>query len=283
MSLEKREEIQAEIERMHERTGIGVTILAGYEEVSRSTFQEWQKRRGQATKHNGKLPKYHWLTPREKETIIAYCHERLEQGYRRLIYQMLDANIVAASCSAVYTMLKQANLTKRWAVMGEEAGKGFIQPKGVHEQWHTDFSYLKMGGNVYCFVAVFDGFSRMILAWDIFITMETWTVQTVVQKAKERYPAARPRLITDNGSQFISKDFKELMTLLEMHHTFIRLAHPQSNGKLERFHRTLKSEEVRTSAYSGYEDARLRSRFTAGMAMILTGVPSTLAYRVYPI
>jgi transposase InsO family protein len=142
--------------------------------------------------------------------------------------------------------------------MGEEAGKGFIQPQAVHEQWHTDFSYLKIGGNFYYFVAVLDGFSRVILAWGLFMTMEAWTVGTVVQQAKERYPAARPRLITDNGSQFISKDFAELMTLLEMRHTLIRPAHPQSNGKLERFHRTLKSEEVRMSAYLGYEDARFR-------------------------
>jgi transposase InsO family protein len=171
---------------------------------------------------------------------------------------MLDANIVVVSCSAVYTTLKRADLTKKWEERGEEAGKGFIQPRGIHEQWHADFSYLKIDGNFYYFVAVLEGFSRMILAWDLFTTMETWTVQTVVQKAKEEYPLARPRLITDNGSQFISKDFAEFMTLLEMRHTFIRPAHPQSNGKLERFHRTLKTEEVRMSAYLGYEDARFR-------------------------
>jgi transposase InsO family protein len=166
MRLEKRELIQGEVERMHERTGIPVTVLAGYAGVSRSTWHEWQKRRGEATKHNGNLPKYHWLTPGEQEAIISYCRERLEQGYRRLTYQMLDADIAAVSCSAVYTTLKRANVTKKWAVTGEESGKGFIQPEGVHEHWHTDFSYLRIGGNFYYFVAVLDGFSRMILAWD---------------------------------------------------------------------------------------------------------------------
>jgi len=258
MSLEKREQIQGEVERMHQRTGIGVTLLAGYAGVSRSTWQEWRKRTGEETKHNGNLPKYHWLTPLEQEAITAYCRERLDLGYRRLTYLMLDENIVAASCSAVYNALKRANLTKKWATVNEEAKKGFTQPAGIHEHWHTDFSYIKIGVNFYYFVAVLDGFSRMILAWDLFMTMETWTVQTVIQKAKEQYPHAKPRLITDNGSQFVSKDFKELMTLLEMRHTFIRPAHPQSNGKLERFHRTLKTEEVRMSAYFDYEDARIR-------------------------
>jgi hypothetical protein len=79
---------------------------------------------------------------------------------------MLDANIVAASCSAVYTTLKRAKMTKEWAAAGEETGEGFIQPERVHEQWYTDFSYLRIGGNFYYFVAVFDGFRRKILAWD---------------------------------------------------------------------------------------------------------------------
>jgi transposase InsO family protein len=171
---------------------------------------------------------------------------------------MLDANTAAASCSAVYATLKRAELTKRRAERGEEAGKGFTQPQRVHEQRRTDFSRLKISGSFYCFAAVLDGFSRKLLAWDLFMTMEAWTVGTVVRKAKERYPAARPRLITDNGSQFVSRDFAELVSLLEMHHTFIRPGHPQSNGKLERFHRTLKTEEVRTSAYLGYENARFR-------------------------
>jgi hypothetical protein len=98
----------------------------------------------------------------------------------------------------------------------------------------------------------------MILSWGLYMSMESWTVQAVVQEAKERYPLGKPRLITDNGSQFLSGDFKELMMLLEMRHTLIRPGHPQSNGKLERFHRTLKSEEVRRSAYFDYEDARRR-------------------------
>jgi transposase InsO family protein len=258
MSLGKRQMIQAEVERMHARTGIALRVLAGFAGVSPSTWQDWKRRKGQPTRHNGNLPKYHWLTPAEQEAIIAYCRERLEHGYRRLAYMMIDANIAAASCSAVYTTLKRANLTNPWALRGEEAKKGFDQPTRIHEHWHTDFSYVKVSGNFYYFVAVLDGFSRMILAWDLFMCMETWTVQTVVQKAKELYPSANPRLITDNGSQFISQDFKELMGFLEIKHTFIRPAHPQSNGKLERFHRTLKTEQVRVSAYFDYDDAKNR-------------------------
>ena len=258
MSLEKRQMIQDAVQEMHRKTGIGIRELAGFAGVPRSTWQEWQGRKGEETKHNGNLPKYHWLTPAEQEAIITYCRERLLQGYRRLTCLMIDENIVAASCSAVYTVLRRAGLNKRWAVFREETKKGYVQPLSIHEQWHTDFSYIKIGGSFYYFVAVLDGYSRMILSWGLYLSMESWTVQAVVQEAKERYPLGNPRLITDNGSQFLSGDFKELMMLLEMRHTLIRPGHPQSNGKLERFHRTLKSEEVRRSAYFDYEDARRR-------------------------
>jgi transposase InsO family protein len=89
--------------------------------------------------------------------------------------------------------------------------------------------------------------------------MEGWNAEVVVAATKELYPEAKnPRLISDNGSQFLSKDFNELLLLLEIGHTFTSPAHPQSNGKLERFHRSLKHEHTRRSAYLNYEDARSR-------------------------
>jgi transposase InsO family protein len=100
---------------------------------------------------------------------------------------MMDENIVAASCLAVYTVLRRAGLSKKWAISAEERKSGFEQPRSVREQWHTDFSYVRTGGNYY-YVAVLDGYSRMVLAWDLFMSMGSWTVRTVVQEAKERYP-----------------------------------------------------------------------------------------------
>ena len=84
--------------------------------------------------------------------------------------------------------------------------------------------------------------------------MDGLWAEAVLMKARELYPEANPRIITDNGSQFISKDFRELVSLLEMKQAFTSPAHPQSNGKLERFHRTFKSEHVRQSAYLGRTD-----------------------------
>lgn len=138
-----------------------------------------------------------------------------------------------------------------WAKSSDTAAKkGFDQPPSIHEQWHTDISYIRIQGVFYYFVSVMDGFSRMILVWDLFITMEELSIEIVIIRAKEKYPDANPRLITDNGAQFVAKDFKELPALLAITHTFTSPAHPQSNGKLERFHRSFKSEHVRITAYT---------------------------------
>jgi transposase InsO family protein len=141
----------------------------------------------------------------------------------------------------------------------KQAEGGFIQPRAVHEQWHADFSYIKVRGSFYYFVSILDGYSRRILNWRLCNTMEGAQAKLLVTETRERYPDAKnPRLISDNGSQFISNDFKELLIVLEIGHTFTRANHPQSNGKPERFHRTLKTEHTRRSAYVDEEDARVR-------------------------
>jgi transposase InsO family protein len=171
---------------------------------------------------------------------------------------MVDADIVFVSPASVYNALKKSGLTKKWAETAEEAKKGFDQPKAVHEHWHIDYSYIRVCGVFYYFISVMDGYSRKILSWDLCQSMEGLWAEIAVARAKEKYPFAKPRAITDNGSQFISKDFRELTRLLEIEHTFTSPAHPQSNGKLERFHRTLKSGHVRAAAYFSYEDAKER-------------------------
>jgi transposase InsO family protein len=104
------------------------------------------------------------------------------------------------------------------------AKKGFAQPRSVHEQWHTDFVHIPRPD------------SRKILSWGLYERLEGCYAEAVLLiKAKELYPEVNPRVITDNGSQFIWKDFKELITLLEIEHALTSAGHPQSNGKLRGF------------------------------------------------
>jgi transposase InsO family protein len=258
MSLAVRQLIEKEINRLNILTGIAILTLALYAGVSRRTFREWQSRKDQENKHNGHIPREHWTTPDEEAAIISYCGDRIELGYRTLCWQMVDLNIVFVCPATVYNVLKRGGLGKKWAELGEEGKKGFDQPVAVHEQWHTDISYVKVCGNFYYFISVMDGYSRKILVWGLYKSMEGINAELVLARAKELYPHAKPRIITYNGSQFISKDFRELLYLLEIEHTLTSPGHPQSNGKLERFHRTFKCEHVRQSAFLNYDDAKER-------------------------
>ncbi|GMV40586.1 MAG: hypothetical protein AMXMBFR64_23020 [Myxococcales bacterium] len=101
---------------------------------------------------------------------------------------------------------------------------------------------MNLGGTLYYFYSVLDGFSRAIVHWEIRPSMTEAEVEFILQRARERYLDAKPRVISDNGPQFIAKDFKEFIRVGGMSHVRISLHYPQSYGKIERFHKTLKSE-----------------------------------------
>ena len=259
MSLEIRQTAEREIQRYHDKTGLPITALLKYAGIPQRTWREWAQRRGAETKHNNNIPKAYYLTPEEVKAIVVYCTDNPLKGYRVQCWEMVDRNVAFVSCSSVYNVIKRNNLGKEWAEMSEETKKGFDQPAAVHEQWHIDFSYIKIQNSFYYFIGILDGYSRKMLNWRLCKNMEGVNAEILVAETKETYPeAVSPRLISDNGSQFISKDFEELLALLEFSHTFTSANHPQSNGKLERFHRTLKTEHVRRASYLEYQDACIR-------------------------
>ena len=170
---------------------------------------------------------------------------------------MIDDNVAFVRPARVYNIMKEYDLVHKWAKNeGEAKKKDFDQPEAPHEQWHTDISYIKVLGVFYYFISIMDGYSRKILDWTLCENMEGINIELLVARVKEKYPEARARIIHDNGKQFISKDFKSFVSLLELYETSARICHPQSNGKLERFHSTLKTEHVRKTPYFGYEDAK---------------------------
>jgi transposase InsO family protein len=259
MSLEVRQTAEKEIQRCRAKTGLPLETLLGYAGIPQRTWREWEKRRGIETKHNNNIPKAYYLTPGEVSAIIAYCTDNPLKGYRMQCWEMVDRNVAFVSCSSVYNVIKRHDLGKKWAAATEMKKRGFDQPKAVHEQWHIDFSYIKIAGAFYYFPGILDGYSRRMLNRRLCQNMEGINAEVLASETKELYPDAKgARIISDNGSQFISKDFEELLAFLEFGHTLTSPNHPQSNGKLERFNRTLKTEHARRTAYIDYQDACLR-------------------------
>lgn len=219
-------------------------------------YFKWKNRYGKVNQHNGWIPRDHWLTEAEKQAIIKFHFDNPLEGYRRLTYMMLDADIVAVSSASVYRVLKAAGLIGRSKNKPTKKGTGFHQPSAAHKHWHIDISYINLAGTFYYMCSVLDGYSRFIVHWDIRKQMTEADVEIILQAAKEKFPDATPRIISDNGPQFIAKDFKQFIRISGMTHVRTSPYYPQSNGKLERYHRTIKSECIRPGTPLTLEDAK---------------------------
>jgi transposase InsO family protein len=239
-----------------EKTGLSAGRLVGWLGVGRSKYHDWRQRYGRLNEHNAWIPRDFWLEAWEKEAIIGYYLGHGDDGYRRLTYMMMDEDIVAVSPSSVYRVLKGAGLLTRWNRSPSKKGTGFQQPKKPHEHWHTDISYINICGTFYYLCTVLDGFSRYIVHWEIRERMTEADVEIILQRGREAFPDAHPRIISDNGPQFIARDFREFIRLSGMTHVRTSPYYPQSNGKQERWYATLKRECIRPGTPLSVEDAR---------------------------
>src|SRR5512140_1148921 len=169
---------------------------------------------------------------------------------------MLDADIVAVSPSSVWRVLGQAGLLSKWNGKPSKKGTAFEQPLAAHQHWHIDVSYINISGTLYYLCSILDGCSRYIVSWDLRESMTEADIEIILQAAKEKYPEAKPRIISDNGPQFIARDFKEFIRISGMTHVRTSPFYPQANGGLERWHKSLKSECIRPLTPLTVEDAR---------------------------
>jgi putative transposase len=224
--------------------------------MGRSKYQDWVTRFGKVNEHNAWVPRDHWLTEDEIARICTFARQHPLEGYRRMTFMMLDADVVACSPSSVYRVLKKMGLLAGQTPHVSKKGTGFVQPLRPHQEWHVDVSYLNIAGTFYFLCSILDGYSRCIVHWEIREKMEETDVQTIIQRAREKFPGEHPRLISDNGPQFIAKDFKEFIRITGMSHVRTSPYYPQSNGKIERFHKTIKGECIRVLVPLSLDDAR---------------------------
>jgi len=252
------------IQSWAEKTGLAVDRLLKWLDLSAGKYYDWRSRYGQINQHNAKVPRDFWLEEWEKQAILDYQTLYPLEGYRRLTYMMIDADVVAVSPSSVFRVLRQAGRLRRWAHKASKKGTGFQQPLRPHEHWHIDIAHINIHGTFYYLCAVLDGASRYLIDWSLRESMTEAEVEILLQRAKEKFPAARPRIISDNGPQFIAKDFKEFIRISGMTHVRTAPYYPQSNGKLERWNGTIKRECIRPGIPLCLEDAiRLIEQYVA--------------------
>ena len=252
-----RDSVVGFIETIIPKTDIKVNKLLSMIGINSSKYYSWNQRKGKTNNHNGKIPKRHWCLDWEKEAIINYAKEHSNEGYRRLTYMMIDEDIAAVSPATTYRVLKSAGLLNRWnKVKKSSKGNGFNQPTAPHQHWHTDIKYVNYRGTFLFLISVIDGYSRFIVHHELRQHMEEFDIEITIQRALEKYPTSKPRIISDNGPQYISKDFAKYLRFVQLQHIRTSVAYPQSNGKIERYHRTIGEECLRKKSLINLDDAR---------------------------
>jgi putative transposase len=251
-----------EIIRMVENSDMPVTKTLSELDVPRSSFYAWYGRyeaegfeglgvrKPAARRFWNKIPKY------EKEKIVSLALAHPEKSPRELAWFVTDQYSYFVSESSVYRILKAYDLVPSPCYVVLSASETFKHPtRRVHELWQTDFTYLKViGWGWYYLGSVLDDFSRYIISWKLFPTMAATDVKELLDLAVERTGVQhvavrhRPRLLSDNGPCYLSGELEQYLRERGMEHTRGAPYHPMTQGKIERFHRSMKNE-VRLQNY----------------------------------
>ena len=244
-----------EIIRLVEDSDLPVRRTLRHLGVPRSSFYRWYRAyvedgfSGLAPQESQHRRCWNQIPESERQKVVEVGLEKPELSPRQLAWHVTDTQGYFISESSVYRILKAFDLVASPAYVVMSAKDRFDQPtRCVHEMWQTDFTYFKIvGWGWYYLLTVLDDYSRFIIEWKLFRSMTTNDVTEVLDSAIERTGVEhvpvrhRPRLLSDNGPCFISKDLREYLEERELKHTRCRPYHPMTQGKIERYHRTMKN------------------------------------------
>lgn len=244
-----------EIIRTVEESDLPVKHTLEQLDINRSTFYLWYKKyqkygyEGLASKSSS--PKKFWnrIPDQIKEQVVEIALDLPDKSPRELAWHITDSQGYYISESSVYRILKRYDLVTSPAYILLSASDKFSNPtRRINELWQTDFTYFKIiGWGWYYLSTVLDDYSRYILAWKLFTTMSAGDVKETLDMAIEKTGVDkirvkhRPRLLSDNGPSYISHELKDYLKVHQMEHTRGAPFHPMTQGKIERYHRSMKN------------------------------------------
>jgi putative transposase len=214
--------------------------------MPKSSYYRW--RRGQPDSGKRKRP-WNRITPDEEDRILVIARESPELSSRQLSAWITDNEGFAVSESTVYRILRREGLVKRQETQLMAAKEYHTKTTRPHQMWATDASYFRViGWGYYYLVTMMDDYSRFILGWKLQKDMSANSLIEVVQEAVDvtgmtEVPVEdRTRLLSDNGAGYVSRTFREYLSLVGIGHILAAPYHPQTNGKVERYQQSLKRE-----------------------------------------
>ncbi|MDY6970166.1 MAG: DDE-type integrase/transposase/recombinase, partial [Spirochaetota bacterium] len=252
-----------DIEKTRHRTGWPYYQILSLYEISKSEINRWRKEK-ERPKATSRINNPNKILDEEIEIVISYRElndENRNMGYRKFTWKMVDEGIVYLSESSVYRILFRNKLLGKFFKEHDGAGDEYEnKPEYVHHHWHTDIAYVIISRINYYLVFMLDGYSRYILNWQLMTDMTGKSVELFTQNTLDRYKGASPKIIHDNGSQYISLDFKRILFENECIDVPTRRKHPETNGKAERLIGLIRQESLRPNSPSYYGEAQKEIR-----------------------
>lgn len=242
-----------EIIRIVTQSEIGVNRTLRELAIRKSTFYNWYNlflEKGEAgffLSPNSSRRQWNSIPEEEKNLVVEVALNYPELSSRELAHKMTDEQGIFISESSVYRILKKRGLiTAPSHILISAANEFKNKTNFVHEMWQTDFTYFKiLGWGWYFLSTVIDDYSRYIVHWELCENMKSEDVKRTVDRAVEKAGLKKgqmPKLLSDNGSCYVAKDLKEyLKESYDIRQIHGKPAHPQTQGKIERYHRTMKN------------------------------------------
>ena len=268
-------EEKREIIHLVEHSQLSVTQTLKELDVPRSSFYRWygdyleEGEDGLIDKRPQPRQLWNRIPDTVRKQVVDLALEHPEQSSRQLAWLFTDQEGYFISESSVYRILKRYDLIESPAFQIITAADKFKNPtKRVNELWQTDFTYFKIVGWGWYFLStILDDYSRYILAWKLTPTMSALDVQETLEIALKKNGLEhvqvrhRPRLLSDNGSAYLSKDLKSFLDSKHIEHTRGAPYHPMTQGKIERYHRSMKNIVKLQNYYSPWELERELASF----------------------
>lgn len=241
-----------EIIRMVEQSDLGVIRTLRELKVNKTTFYKWYKDYlekgydGLARKQSKLKTSWNTINPSDRDKVVEIALEKPELSSRELAWHITDTYRYYISESSVYRILKSNGLITTPSFRIMSASDSFHdKTTTVNQMWQTDFTYFKIyGWGWYYLSTILDDYNRFIVSWELCSSMKAGDVKSTLDKALSTVEVSYdnpPKLLSDNGSCYISHELAEYLQERNIHHIRGRPLHPQTQGKIERYHRSMKN------------------------------------------
>lgn len=249
MPAELQEQVQAVVQQTKRRSGWPARRTLRALGIPATSYYRWLREKAWVQAASAPIPpvQAYEALEEEKQAVRAYACRHTELRHRELAWRMIDEDVAYLSSSTVYRILRESNLVCPWRRRSKRRRDELEKAQRADERWGTDIMYLRIGAGQYFLVTFLDEYSRYLVHWELLTSMDGPNVSLAATAALAKLPktmegkiAEPPEIRSDNGSCYISREFKSVMTEHGLTHQRIKPHCPEENGLVERSNRTLR-------------------------------------------